>query len=272
MGTSRGHKRGLSWPPAGTSDGHNRGLPHGHGQLGLLPTLFSCSIGTSAWGSRSSSHCRSSRVAQPPILAVSPNSLSTSSIFSLPLTRLGGICRFSTSTHTIRHSLRLSLPYSLGHGLNQCCLTSCDGSVWPLGTSRPGHLRAVHLRFSAGADPGELPGTCISRDRPDWFGNAMLRQVLQRLIRAAPNLDLYPVLPKMLFAAGAKSYHFGGSFPHSSVMGSPTSSDLYGRIGPWTKVHLVDAAVFPSVAPTTFTLTIMANSHRIAAAALTMPW
>jgi choline dehydrogenase-like flavoprotein len=29
-------------------------------------------------------------------------------------------------------------------------------------------------------------------------------------------------------------------------------------------VHLVDASVFPAVAATTFTLTIMANAHRIA--------
>jgi len=32
VGTSRGHRWGLSWPPAGTSDGHQRGLSRGHGQ------------------------------------------------------------------------------------------------------------------------------------------------------------------------------------------------------------------------------------------------
>jgi choline dehydrogenase-like flavoprotein len=42
------------------------------------------------------------------------------------------------------------------------------------------------------------------------------------------------------------------------------SSDILGRVGPWRNVHLVDASVFPTVAATTFTLTIMANAHRIA--------
>ena len=46
------------------------------------------------------------------------------------------------------------------------------------------------------------------------------------------------------------------------------SSDLLGRVGPWRNVHLVDASVFPTVAATTFTLTIMANAHRIATEAL----
>jgi choline dehydrogenase-like flavoprotein len=35
---------------------------------------------------------------------------------------------------------------------------------------------------------------------------------------------------------------------------------------------MVDAAVFPTVAATTFTLTIMANAHRIASATLELPW
>jgi choline dehydrogenase-like flavoprotein len=32
----------------------------------------------------------------------------------------------------------------------------------------------------------------------------------------------------------------------------------------WRSIHLVDASVFPTVSATTFTLTIMANAHRIA--------
>jgi len=41
-------------------------------------------------------------------------------------------------------------------------------------------------------------------------------------------------------------------------------SDTLGRVHPWRNVHLVDASVFPTVSATTFTLTIMANAHRIA--------
>jgi choline dehydrogenase-like flavoprotein len=32
----------------------------------------------------------------------------------------------------------------------------------------------------------------------------------------------------------------------------------------WDRVHLVDGSVLPTIASTTFTLTVMANAHRIA--------
>jgi choline dehydrogenase-like flavoprotein len=40
-------------------------------------------------------------------------------------------------------------------------------------------------------------------------------------------------------------------------------------VAPWTRVHLADASVFPTVPATTFTLTIMANAHRIVSSVLT---
>jgi choline dehydrogenase-like flavoprotein len=68
----------------------------------------------------------------------------------------------------------------------------------------------------------------------------------------------------MILAAGAKSYHFGATFPHTSDPKTVIGSDRVGRIGDWRNIHLVDAAVFPNVPATTFTFTIMANAHRIA--------
>jgi hypothetical protein len=94
----------------------------------------------------------------------------------------------------------------------------------------------------------------------------MLRLVLKTLLRAAPHLDLWPILPKVSVSQGGKSYHFGGSFPHSEdpAAGAPLASDRLGRLPQWDRVHLVDASVFPTVPATTFTLTVMANAHRIA--------
>jgi hypothetical protein len=84
------------------------------------------------------------------------------------------------------------------------------------------------------------------------------------VIRSSRFLDLWPVIPKMMLSAGGKSYHLGSSFPHSARQDGPFSSDSLGRVGPWQRIHLVDASVFPNVPATTFTLTIMANAHRIA--------
>jgi choline dehydrogenase-like flavoprotein len=121
----------------------------------------------------------------------------------------------------------------------------------------------LRARVRRPAAPGELPGLDVHRDTPYWAHNEMLRSVLKKVSGAARRLDLWPVFPAMSLAAGGKSYHWGGSFPMGDEATRRTS-DRLGRVGPWTRVHLVDASVFPNVPATTFTLTIMANAHRIA--------
>jgi choline dehydrogenase-like flavoprotein len=44
--------------------------------------------------------------------------------------------------------------------------------------------------------------------------------------------------------------------------------DLLGRPNGFSRLHLVDASVFPSLPATTITLSVMANAHRIGGAAL----
>ncbi|MGO8872564.1 MAG: GMC oxidoreductase [Acidimicrobiales bacterium] len=92
----------------------------------------------------------------------------------------------------------------------------------------------------------------------------MLRVMARALVRAASTLDLWPVLPETVLSPAAKSYHFGGSFPFGRRH-AELGTDRLGRLGQWRNIHMVDASVFPTVPATTFTLTIMANAHRIAA-------
>jgi choline dehydrogenase-like flavoprotein len=96
----------------------------------------------------------------------------------------------------------------------------------------------------------------------------MLRAVMLRLAQSARLLDLYPVLPMLRLSAAGKSYHWGGSFPHMTERTTTFGSDVLGRVGPWERIHLVDAAVFPAVPAMTYGLTVMANAHRIASATL----
>ncbi|MER9801142.1 hypothetical protein NKJ36_29240 [Mesorhizobium sp. M0142] len=125
------------------------------------------------------------------------------------------------------------------------------------------------------AAPDELPQITLASE---GFSEArvrgkdvppMLPDVIKRIYRAAPYLDLWPVTSQMLWSGGAKSYHFGGSFPHASEpdTGSATT-DRLGRLARWDRIHLIDGSVFPNVPATTFTLTVMANSHRIACEAM----
>jgi hypothetical protein len=70
-------------------------------------------------------------------------------------------------------------------------------------------------------------------------------------------------------AAGGKSYHFGGSFPHTkNGISAMFGTDRLGRVRSWQRIHVVDASVFPNIPAMTFTLTIMANAHRIASESL----
>jgi len=90
-----------------------------------------------------------------------------------------------------------------------------------------------------------------------------LRAVNIRLLKVARQLGIAPVVPMVSMSAPGKSYHFGGSYPHSHNPRAGRESDLLGRIDPWRNIHVVDATVFPTISATTFTLTIMANAHRI---------
>ncbi len=125
------------------------------------------------------------------------------------------------------------------------------------------------------------PGFDVSIEKPDTndqlasvnisatanrndVAKSKLRAINARLLRVAPYLGVVPVVPMVSLSPPGKSYHFGGSFPHATNPVSGRESDLVGRVDPWSNIHLIDASVFPTVSATTFTLTIMANAHRIA--------
>ena len=128
-------------------------------------------------------------------------------------------------------------------------------------------LKVVAHRAPGGE--GQLPTLEVDQERGDGWP-PMLQSLMRKLVMVAPALDLWPVLSMVSMSFPAKSYHFGGSFPHSSSR-TPCSSDRLGRLAKWDHIHLVDASVFPNVPATTFTLSVMANAHRIATEVLKIP-
>ena len=160
-----------------------------------------------------------------------------------------------------------------------------DGLPWPLRHRAASPvtdqvLRRLTVAFGylpSWASPGirVRPGQRSAGGLPELHLDApaqrqqppMVRAVLRRLLRAAPALDLWPALSSVTVSGAAKSYHVGGTFPHragSVPDGGPAGTDRWGRLTAWDRVHLVDGAVLPSIAATTFTLTVMANAQRIA--------
>jgi choline dehydrogenase-like flavoprotein len=122
-------------------------------------------------------------------------------------------------------------------------------------------------------DVGERGGDRLPDLRVSGLRNAAtvpaLVKTMARLVAVAPALDLWPGLPVLRLSGPGKSYHFGGSLPH--VAGKPRAgaleTDVLGRTAEWRRVHIVDGAVLPTLPSTTFTLSVMANAHRIATAA-----
>ena len=128
-------------------------------------------------------------------------------------------------------------------------------------------VKIVARRASGGKD--RLPVLEIDREPADGWP-PMLGGLVRSMLKVAPALDVWPVVPMISVSAAAKSYHFGASFPHDRAR-TATTTDRTGRLAAWDHIHLVDASVFPDVPATTFTLTIMANAHRIASETLESP-
>jgi choline dehydrogenase-like flavoprotein len=97
-------------------------------------------------------------------------------------------------------------------------------------------------------------------------GAARVRRLVRRLAASARPLGLAPLPGLVQVGRPGKGNHLGGSLPMRRRPG-PLESDTLGRPRGWERVHVVDAAVFPSLPATTVTLSVMANAHRIAATA-----
>ena len=90
-----------------------------------------------------------------------------------------------------------------------------------------------------------------------------------KLLTHAFKIRAIPLFPGLKFPDPGASYHSGGSFPMSArPVGSQTVT--LGRLVEHPRLHIVDASVLPSVPATTVTFTVMANSHRIATAAVAL--
>jgi choline dehydrogenase-like flavoprotein len=93
-----------------------------------------------------------------------------------------------------------------------------------------------------------------------------VRRLMRHLAAHARPLGLAPIPGLAQIGLPGKGNHLGGSLPMRQEPGE-LETDTTGRLPRWDRVHVVDASVLPSVPATTVTLSVMANAHRIAAAA-----
>jgi choline dehydrogenase-like flavoprotein len=98
------------------------------------------------------------------------------------------------------------------------------------------------------------------------LGAACIGRVVRRLAAVARLTGTLPVPGCIQIGPPGKGNHMGGSLP-MRVAPRGLETDVLGRLPGWRRVHVVDASVLPSIPATTVTFSVMANAHRIAAAA-----
>jgi choline dehydrogenase-like flavoprotein len=74
---------------------------------------------------------------------------------------------------------------------------------------------------------------------------------------------MFPISPALQISQPGRGFHTGGTFPMARHPGR-FQTDILGHPTGFSRVHVVDATVFPSIPATTITLSVMANARRIA--------
>jgi choline dehydrogenase-like flavoprotein len=123
---------------------------------------------------------------------------------------------------------------------------------------------APGIGLSARRDGGET--RLVLTARPDPGPRRRARAAAAKLLRHSRDLGFVPLTPLLAAGTPGEGNHVGGVFPMRRSPG-PFETDRLGRLPGWDRIHLVDSSVLPSLSAATFTYTVMANAHRIAAEA-----
>jgi choline dehydrogenase-like flavoprotein len=94
-----------------------------------------------------------------------------------------------------------------------------------------------------------------------------IKKVLRELLNQRGAIGGFAVPAMLQVAQPGRGFHCGGSLPMRAQPGK-FETDLLGRPSGWSRIHVVDASVLPTVPATTITFSVMANSHRIASQSL----
>jgi choline dehydrogenase-like flavoprotein len=123
----------------------------------------------------------------------------------------------------------------------------------------------IRIVLKRGRD-GASPSLDLSGD-PNPLTEPALAALRRRLWAERGALQAVPISRMLRIGLPGRGFHTGGTFPMRAHPG-PFEVDVLGRPHGFTRVHVVDSSVFPSLPATTITLSVMANAHRIGTAAL----
>jgi hypothetical protein len=174
--------------------------------------------------------------------------------------------------HISEHTMHLQI-----YGYNDLMLSALTQRL-PLGPARLERMLQPLLGrlvvIQGYLHSAESPGLTLHRDADRMrvvgdsgaVGAARVRMLVRRLAEKGRLLGMFPIPRLVQTGRPGKSNHVGGSLPMRHEPGE-LETDTLGRPPNWSRVHVVDASIFPSVPATTVTISVMANAHRIATAA-----
>jgi choline dehydrogenase-like flavoprotein len=128
-----------------------------------------------------------------------------------------------------------------------------------------GYLHSQHsgsMKLKLHLDPATMKERLTVEGMTRAETKRLVKKVTRKIGKHFFKLGLFPIAATMELTLPGRGFHSGGSFPMKAQPG-PLESDIHGRIGGATRIHVVDASIFPSIPATTITLTAMANAHRI---------
>ncbi len=129
-----------------------------------------------------------------------------------------------------------------------------------LHSSHSGGLELT-LRKSAGHDALAVRHIGLGRAR------ASAKLGARALMRLAPRFRTLAIPMLAQLSTPGAGNHTGGSFPMRASPAARFDTDMLGRPQGYSRLHLVDSVVMPSIPATTIALLMMANADRIASQA-----
>jgi choline dehydrogenase-like flavoprotein len=125
----------------------------------------------------------------------------------------------------------------------------------------------LHSDLSAGIEITlRDDGTLVLSAKPNPRTRQALGALKRKLWAERRAMRALALNPAMRVGAPGRGFHTGGTFPMRTNP-APFETDRLGRPHGMSRVHLVDASVFPTLPATTITFSVMANAHRIGAEA-----
>lgn len=215
-----------------------------------------------------------------------PVTLRDSQKFLLPLLRLRGARYETDQTHTLAAMfVETRIPELGGNWMHMQVSAIGDFVLRRLGADRSvvlhaalrpflqrmliawGSLHSAHsgalevrLRRGEGVDGARL----VARELGVAEAHASVRTALRRFAGLVRRTGTFVIPQLVQYSAVGSGNHLGGSFPMRASPAGRFDSDVLGRPHGWRNVHLIDAAVLPSIPATTIALLMMATADRIA--------